>query len=37
MDVMELIDNNYEYALTYGENNKGYNTFEITEVYPLED
>ena len=37
MDVMELIDGNYEYKLNYGENSKGYNTFEIEEVYPLED
>lgn len=35
MDVMELIDGNYEYKLNYGENNKGYNTFEIEEVYPM--
>lgn len=37
MDVMEGIDNNFEYSLEYGENNKGYNTFEIKEVYILED
>ncbi len=36
MDVMKLIDDNYEYKLVYGENNKGYNTFEIEEVYLLE-
>ena len=36
MDIMEAIDNNFEYMLHYGENNKGYNTFEIKEVYPLE-
>lgn len=35
MDVHEAIDNNLEYALKYGENNKGYNTFEITEVYEV--
>lgn len=36
MDVMEAIDNNFEYRVKYGER-KGYNTFEIEEVYPLED
>lgn len=36
MDVMEAIDNNFEYSVNYGER-KGYNTFEIEEVYPLED
>lgn len=35
MDVMELIDGNYEYKLNYGENSKGYNTFVIKEVYLL--
>ena len=37
MDVMELIENKFEYKLVYDKNNKGYNTFEIEEVYPLED
>lgn len=37
LDIAEAIDNNFEYKLNYGENNKGYNTFEIEEVYPLED
>lgn len=37
MDVMELIDGNFEYLLDYGENSKGFNTFEIKEVYVLED
>lgn len=36
MDVMEAIDNNYEYSVEYGEK-KGFNTFEIKEVYVLED
>lgn len=35
MDVMELIDGNFEYLLDYGENSKGFNTFEIKEVYVL--
>lgn len=34
MDVMEEIDNQkLEYALDYGENDKGFNTFEITDVF----
>lgn len=37
MDVMEKIDNNFEYQLDYRENSKGYNEFEIKEVYSLED
>lgn len=37
MDVHEAIDGKYEYALVYGQNNKGFNTFEIVEVYELED
>ena len=36
MDIMEAIDNNFEYKVRYFEN-KGYNAFEIEEVYPLED
>lgn len=34
-DVYEAIDGNFEYALKYGEN-KGFNTFEITEVFELD-
>lgn len=37
MDVMELIDDSYEYNLSYGKNQKGYNTYTINEVYILED
>ncbi len=37
MDVQEAITDNYEYALKYGKNKKGYSTFEITEVFALED
>lgn len=36
MDVHEAIDGKYEYALVYGQNNKGFDTFEILEVYELE-
>ncbi|RKJ00475.1 DUF669 domain-containing protein [bacterium D16-54] len=37
MDVWEVIDGNFEYLLDYRENSKGYNVFEIKEVYVLED
>ncbi len=36
MDVMEAIDNNFEYKVRYFDN-KGYNAFEVQEVYILED
>lgn len=35
MDVHEAIDNNREYIVDYGEK-KGFNTFEIKEVYDVE-
>lgn len=37
LDIQEVITDNFEYALDYGKNSKGYNTFKITEVFPLED
>lgn len=37
MDVFEAIDNNFEYALDYKENSKGFKTFEVTDVFVLED
>lgn len=36
MDVAEAIDNNFEYKVRYYDN-RGYNAFEIQEIYPLED
>lgn len=36
MDIAEAIDNNFEYKVRYYDN-KGYNAFEIEEVYVLED
>ena len=36
MDIHELISESFEYAVDYGEN-KGYDTFKITDVYALED
>ena len=34
-DVYEAIEGNFEYALEYGEN-KGFNTFKITDVFEVE-
>lgn len=34
-DVYEAVNGNYEYALKFGEN-KGFNTFEITDVFELD-
>lgn len=33
LDIVESIEGNLEYALEYGENNKGYNTYKITAVF----
>lgn len=35
MDIFEAIDGNLEFGLKYGEN-KGFNTFEITDVFEVE-
>lgn len=37
MDIHEQIAESFEYALSYGQTKKGFDTFEITEVYALED
>ena len=37
MDIHELIADSFEYGLKYGQTKKGFDTFEITDVYPLED
>ena len=36
MDVHEAIDGKLEYALKYGKNSKGFNTYEIVEVFEVE-
>lgn len=33
LDIFEAIEGNLEYALKYGENSKGYNTYEIKDVF----
>ena len=36
MDIHEAIDGKLEYGLKYGVTKKGFNTFEITDVYETE-
>ena len=36
MDIHEAIDGKFEFALEYGQNSKGYNTFTIEEVFVLD-
>ena len=36
MDVFEVINGNYEYALSYKKGKKDFSTYEITEVYTFE-
>jgi hypothetical protein len=37
MDIHEQIAESFEYAVDYGVTKKGFDTFEITEIYALED
>lgn len=37
MDIHELIADSFEYAVDYGQTKKGFDTFEITDVFALED
>ena len=37
MDVFEAIDKNFEYAINYKENSKGFKSYEVEEVFILED
>ena len=37
MDIHELIAESFEYAVDYGQTKKGFDTFEITEIYTLEN
>ena len=36
MDVAEAIDGNFEYAVEYSKNDKGYPNYEVKEVFVLE-
>lgn len=37
MDVFEAVNGNLEFALDYGEGKKGFSTYEITQVFELDD
>lgn len=37
MDIFEAINENFEYALAYKKGKKDFSTYEITEVFVLED
>ena len=37
MDIHELIADSFEYGINYGVTKKGFDTFTVIEVYPLED
>ena len=37
MDIHELIAESFEYAINYSQTKKGFDTFEITEIYALEN
>lgn len=37
MDIAEAIQDNFEFALKYGKGKKDFSTYEIKEVFPLED
>lgn len=36
LDVFEAVNGNFEYGLKYGKTEKGYNSFEVTEVFELD-
>ena len=37
MDIHELIADQFEYCIDYGQTKKGFDTFEVLEVFGLED
>lgn len=36
LDIAEYIDRKFEYGLEYGENNKGFDTFQVTDIFELD-
>lgn len=36
LDITEYIDHKFEYAIEYGENNKGFDTFQVTDIFELD-
>ena len=37
MDIHEAIADSFEYGLDYEQNKKGFDTFKITDIFPLDD
>lgn len=36
LDIAEFVDGKFEYGLEYGQNAKGFDTFQITEIFELD-
>lgn len=36
LDIAEYVDGRFEYGLEYGENSKGFDTFQITDIFELD-
>lgn len=36
LDIAEYVDGKFEYGLEYGENSKGFDTFQITDIFELD-
>lgn len=36
LDIAEYVDGKFEYGVEYGENNKGFDTFQITDIFELD-
>ena len=36
LDIAEYVDGKFEYGLEYGENGKGFDTFQITDIFELD-
>lgn len=36
LDIAEYVGGKFEYGLEYGENNKGFDTFKITDIFELD-
>ena len=37
MDIHELVADSFEYGIEYGQTNKGFDTFKVLEIFPLEN
>ena len=36
LDIAEYVDHKFEYGLEYGENGRGFNTFQVTDIFELD-